>query len=803
MSPRWMKIARDMRLARGRLAMVVVALAASIAAVVTMASAYSVLSREVPANYMRSNPASAQLEIDGMLDAALLALVAARPGIATADLAGTVMARVETTPGTWLPMRIFVVPDFTRARINTASHESGAWPPPTGTLLIERSALPLSKSAVGKTLNVEFRDAGRHKVGLSGVVHDPGLAPAWQEQVLYAYATPATLAQFGAVAQLNLLKIVVAAGANDPLAIERTARALAAWLKPRAIDVHEARIPPPGQHPHQTQMNAVVLMLLLFSLLVLVLGSVLTGAIIGGLLSEQVRQVAIMKSVGARTHQIATMYLGLVGALALLALAAGLPLGLVGGRALVAIVAQLLNLQIASSALPWTLVAASIAIGFAVPMLAALVPIMMASRLTVQAAIQDRGVSRSAAGLWWMQRLVRAIPARDVAFTLALRNMLRRRARLLLTMILLSGAGAMFLTSMNLKAAWEDRVAQAAAERSFDVELRLLEGAPAERALATIDAVAAVRRSEAWSSTRAALPGQGGLTVSRSYPDGGHGSLALRSAPADTTLVARTMLGGRWLASGELHGAVINEQALANIFPSATIGRRISISLDQRPHHFQVVGIVRDILAPATVFVTAPAFAAATGSQNINAVRIKLNDVSQVPEGVAAMTAALGAQQIGVKAVLTEKTFAAAQGGHIYILVYALGFIAAIMAIVGLLGLASSLGTSVLERTREFGVMRAIGASSSVVVRSVVYEGLLIALASSVVAVAAAVLPSKAVGEMLASISSQPLALVLSPSGAALWLACVLIAALAASYFPATRASKLTIKQTLDWEYAA
>src|SRR5262249_57054173 len=60
---RWTKLRRDAQAARGRLALVVVALAASVAALATMAATSAVLMREVPRSYLGSNPASAQLEL--------------------------------------------------------------------------------------------------------------------------------------------------------------------------------------------------------------------------------------------------------------------------------------------------------------------------------------------------------------------------------------------------------------------------------------------------------------------------------------------------------------------------------------------------------------------------------------------------------------------------------------------------------------------------------------------------------------------------------------------------------------------
>jgi putative ABC transport system permease protein len=803
MSPRWMKMLRDARIARGRLLMIVLALAVSIAAVVTMLSAYTVLSREVPRNYMGTNPASAQLETTPQIDTGLLAQIARLPNIAAAELAATTTARVEVAPGKWLPMRIFVVPDFENLRINTLGREAGSWPPQTGTLLIERSALALSGSAVGQALTVEFRQSGRHRIKLGGVVHDPGLAPAWQEQVLYGYATPQTLARFGQQVPLDLLKIVVASGTDDAGTIESTARALAQWLSSRGVQVHEVRIPPPMQHPHQSQLSTVLSMLFIFSLLVLLLGAMLTATIIGGLLTQQVRQIAIMKSIGASRRQLVGLYLGLVGALAGVALVLALPLGVVGGSSLISAVAELLNLRIESMTLSWQLYTATIVLGLAAPLAAGLAPILAATRTTVQTAIQDENVSRSTFSPSWTPRWLTSIALSDPAFTLALRNVLRRRARFMLTILLLAGAGAMFLTSMNLRAAWEENVVQAAADRKFDLELRLEAAEPADRLMGLIGSVEAVSRVEGWSVAQAALAGEGGLSISRRYPDGGHGSFALRAAPADTTLVTRAMLAGRWLRTDDNDAAVLNSQALTTVFPDAKVGSIITLEIEEHTRPFKVVGIVRDILAPGAVFVTPAAFAEATGFRGaVNAVRIALSDRAQASSAAAAISAVLSEAGIGVKAVLTEQSFSAAQGAHIYILVWALGFIAAMMAVVGLLGLASSLGNSVIERTREFGVMRSLGASSGAVVRSVLYEGLLTGFASALAAVPAAVLPSAVVGAMLESISNLDMSLQMSPQGAALWLAGVVLAALVVSYFPATRASDLSIKQTLDWEYA-
>jgi putative ABC transport system permease protein len=416
----------------------------------------------------------------------------------------------------------------------------------------------------------------------------------------------------------------------------------------------------------------------------------------------------------------------------------------------------------------------------------------------VKDAIDDHGVSPGALNSSWILRALARIRITDAALSLAVRNMFRRRTRLVLTLSLLAGAGAMFVTSLNLKAAWENNVAQAAHDRHFDLELGLLQPAALERVVTLITAVPGVNHVEPWDVSRTSIASNDGLNLARRYPDGAHGGFALRAAPPDTKLVAHSMLEGRWLQAQDGDVVVINTLARAIAFRDVRVGDWVTLSVDHRPLKLKVVGITRELLTPGAAYVTPNTFARATHTGGLtNALRIVLADRERTEAVSRSIVQALEREHIGVKEVITAKRFATAQGGHVYVLVFALGFIAAMMAMVGLLGLASALGTAVIERTREFGVMRAIGARSAAVIRSVLGEGALIALLSWIIALALSLPLSARVAGVLASISTQELSLQLSPSGAVLWLCVVLLGSLVVSLYPGKRASELTVRQTL------
>ncbi len=797
---RWIKAWRDALAARGRLAAIVLALVASVAAVTTMGSATAVLTREMPRGYLASNPASAQLEMQGDIDAALLDAVRRQPNVAQADSGAVLRGRIEVAPGQSLPLAVFVVRDFATQSINTLRPQSGAWPPPVGTLLVERSALALTKHRVGDAVRVTLPHGGTRVAAIAGTVHDAGIAPAGMEGVVYAYATPQTLAALGETVPLDLLEIVVASGGDDADAISATVRALGRWLAARDAVVVEARVPPPRRHPHQPQMSAVLAMLTIFSALVLVLGAVLSATIVGGLLAQQVRQIAVMKTLGASAAQIAAPLLATVAALGALGAAIGVPLGLAAAQGFVDVVAKLLNLRIADAAPPAWVLALVVAAGIAAPTLAALAPVASAARRTVRAAMTDHGATSTAPTDGRLLRALARTRFGGAVPTLALRNTLRRRTRLALTLALLAGAGAMFLACLDLRAAWADTVAQAARDRHFDLELVPEHTVDIDAAGAALRALPDVRAVEAWDSAGAAIAGPDGLAIVRRYPDGGHGGFALRSAPPWTTLVAHTLVEGRWLRADDADALVVNSTARAQEFASVRLGDTVTLDIAHRRVALRLVGVVGESLAPGAVYVAPCTFVEATRDAAVTPVlRVALADASDaaVNRATPAIVQALRHAGIDLRAVLPQSRLARSQGAHVAILVVALGFIATLMAVVGLLGLASTLATSAAERTREFGVMKAIGASQGQVARIVAIEGLAIGGLGALFALALSWPLSAAVGGVLAAISNQHLVPQPAAASTLALFAAALLGALAAGAVPAWRAARWTVLQAL------
>ncbi|MES3022101.1 MAG: FtsX-like permease family protein [Pseudomonadota bacterium] len=799
LSPRWTKLRRDMLHTPGRVALIVLAMAAGVCALATMLASLAILKRETRANYLATNPPSATLQIE-RIDAPLLAAVRAFPGIAAAQAGATVRALLETGGGAALPLTIFVVDDFAAMRINTIRPEAGAWPPPDGALLLERDALGLAGARIGASLRVRVGQGPARTATLAGTVHDPALAPASQGQTVYAYATPATVAALGLDGTLRQLKLSVAERAFDVESIEAVVARLAGALRLRGAQIGRIRIPPPGEHPHQRVMDAVLTMLAVFGAVAVLLSAVLSATVLGGLLAQQRRQIGVMKAIGASTAQIAGLYLALVAALALAATTLGALSGLAAARAFSGVVLrQMLNFTMHDDAVPGWFWLALLAAGLVVPLLVAAVPILQASGATAKAAMSDFGSRREHFGsggallarLGWIDR----------SLLMALRNSLRRRARLLLTVGLLACAGAMYMSSLNIRAASSAHLVRAAAERHYDLEVALRTAAPEAAVVAVIGAQAGVARVEPWERSTTTPARADGLRIERVYPDGMHGTLLVSAVPASNASFAPAMLDGAWLAPGQAGTAVLNSAA-SMLHPEAKVGRELALAGRDGTVALRVVGIARQDMAAATVFVGRATYDTLAGKPGLSTpyrVVLARHDAAYVDAAARRIEAALGRAGFEVGMSTTESMMRKDVDGHFVLLIGAMLFISLLMAAVGAFGLGSAMGSSVAERARELGIMRSIGAGPGVLLRNVLCEGVCIALMSLPLAVLLSLPLSAAIGSFLGNLLfGLPFPLVLSGPAMAGWCALILCCSLVASGLPAWRAARLSVHQSLS-----
>lgn len=802
MRTRYLKVFRDLTSDYRKNLMLVMAIAIGVFGIGSILGGYSVLRREMAGNYMGTTPASATIEIEGALTESIVDSVRKLPGIKEAERRATISARMKIE-GKWYPLLLFVVDDFKNMRTNKFTHLSGAVEPPVETLLVERTALGVMQAKEGREIMVKTPYGQPKLLRISGTVHEPGLAPAWQEQSGYGYITLSTLHWLGETQGFDLLRILVSDNATSTKHISERAEVVAHWLEAKGYTVHEIQIPAPGRHPHQSQMNAVLSIFTIFSFMILILGSILVATSMATLMVRQVRQIGVMKTVGADSTQIMKLYAFMMIVLCSLALLVAIPLSRNAASAFYAQIAVLLNLEIANKTIPYWVTALQVGSGILIPMIAAAFPVVRGSRISVRKAMDNYGVPEKSRGeKSWSIRLSQAQFFSDT-FKLSIRNVFRQQGRLVMTLGLLAAGGAMFMTALNVSDAWQSSLDRIYVQRLYDQEIKLNKAIASDSILPQLRAIGGVSVAEGWRYSSTSFVKGNTYNITNTYPDKGHGSFVMLAMPLPTKLLNPTMVEGHWLKMGVSNQVVLNQSARA-LAPNVKIGDEVALSIEGKTTRWEVVGFTEDIGSSSAAYVSLPAFISQTdGVDKVDMLRIGYEDRSKeyAYHKSHEIEALLERENISVSGSTPVWLLHSAIAGHMRVLVNSLLAMAVLMALVGTLGLMSTMSMNVMERTREIGVMRAIGATPKKIRNLVTWEGFLIGVLSLVIAFALSVLFSVYMGRFIGSMAFRtPLPLVISVLALAAWIGIVLVGSYLATLYPARRANTITTREALVYE---
>jgi putative ABC transport system permease protein len=217
-----------------------------------------------------------------------------------------------------------------------------------------------------------------------------------------------------------------------------------------------------------------------------------------------------------------------------------------------------------------------------------------------------------------------------------------------------------------------------------------------------------------------------------------------------------TLAAGRLLTPSDSIGVVIGNRIANDIFKQPiTLGR--TLTLDDKP--FTVVGILSAAgsgmgQGDSTVYTTLNG-AWNVLSEDINrdtysSIQAKVSDSALVSQTVTELTSTL---QISRKVTERNQDFTVTSSQAIQeqvssitgTLTLFLGAIAAISLIVGALGVANSMFTSVLEKTKEIGILKALGSTNNEILLLFVMESGLFGLVGGIIGVVLGTLASVAV----------------------------------------------------------
>ncbi len=801
MSVRARKVARDLFGNKARTLLVVVAIAIGLVGLSTTLRARAIFTTNLDAELAAANPASATIVAPGAGPAAV-ATVAAQPDVEAAEGVLVAFGRIEVG-GELRPLQLTVVEDLASRAIDRLRPEEGAWPPPDGALVLERSSLDATGLEVDGVATVEDPTGALHRLPVAATAYDVAIVSGrLVDQVVFGYLSLATWEQLGLRTEFTEIALAVTGDRGDEDLIASVAAGAVDALRAEGLPVGGVRIPDPGKHVLDSTIASLLLILGSLGLLSLLLAGFLVFNTVAATMARQVDQIGVMKAVGASRRELLTMYLTTIAAYGGLALLVAIPLGALGARVLTSQLGTLLNIDITSFGAPAWVWLAELGAGLAMPLAAALPPILGATRATVAEAIRGSG-GGATFGTSRVDRALARLRGLPGSISYAARNVFRRKLRLALTVVALSLAGAIVVSVVTLRSSLLATVDGIAAYWQQDVTIDLQRPLPFDDVISAVTPVAGVAEGEGW------------LFVSSSVvrPDGREAgeTTVLFGLPPDSGFVDPTLIEGRWLEPGDTDAIVVNVDVAANE-PDLEVGDLLTLQAGGVETVWRVVGVSTTQLVgpgapqPETPIAYAPydtlsAALEAPGVVNRVAVRGTAGDDDAQTALAAALDEELRARGVAVRSVLTRTELQVRVERLTTPILLLLTAMAVVFALVGGIGLLGTMSLNALERTAEFGVVRAVGATGRTVLTIVLVEGVAVALLAFVLGGLAAVPLSWVMGQAVGiSFIKVPLVFRFAFWGLLLWLALALVLAVLASWVPARNASRISVKDAIAYE---
>jgi putative ABC transport system permease protein len=360
--------------------------------------------------------------------------------------------------------------------------------------------------------------------------------------------------------------------------------------------------------------------------------------------------------------------------------------------------------------------------------------------------------------------------------------------------VTLTLGGAIFIAVFSVRTSLFNTLSLANQYNDFDVSLELSREYRVDQIRQEAFQVPGVTAVETWGSA----------TAVRQRPDGSESDRYRLNAPAyDTTMIRPNMLEGRWLLPDDQSALVVNSNFVKEE-PDVRVGSQVTLDVGGKNSEWTVVGVVHSVLSLPTVYANYPYFAELTGTTGRSSfarVSVEPDDAEAQKRAAEALKAHFDDAGYQVSRTESRAVDQESVGTQFNILITFLLIMALLIALVGGIGLMGTMSINVLERTREIGVLRAIGASDAALIVIILVEGVLIGMISwvqgAILALPIGRLMSDQVGRAFVD---SPLEYGYSVQGALLWLGTAAVIAAVASLLPARNAARLTVREVLSYE---
>ncbi len=797
LKPRWSKVFADLWVDKTRTGLVAASIAVGVFAIGMILTAYMILKDDINLSYASTNPANIEIWTDPF-DENLLRIIKDAPGVGNVESRFIITVRAKEKNKNWQSLQLIGVDDFEESQINQLEIIDGVKKPGTKEVVVSQDLLNFTGFEVGDEIEIYLPDGARHFLKVAGLIVDQTTAEPDPGIIPNGYITLDTMRSLGIGEYANHLFITVVGNGGDSKLITEIANQVEDLFDRNKLEIYRIDEALSTEHPMSDTLLAVIGVLGALGGLVTNLSSSLIINMLNSLLTQQLRQIGVMKLIGGRSFQILGMYLTLIVAYSIIALLVAVPMGAIAGNALAGYIASMLGAVLQGYRIVPVSIIIQLLVAFLVPLGAGFFPVNQGAKTNVRRAISNYRPNFLSTGKnifnrssLWVQWISRPI-------LMSFRNTFRQKRRLMLTIFTLTISGAVFIAVFNVRSSMNNMMNQLMQHFMGDVTINFNHPYQVnliERSL--LNAIPEIDGIEGWGGASAEIWDKNDDLVT---------GLSISAPPQDTQLLELDLLAGRWFGADEQNTLVISD-SIYNIYPNLEIGDRLIVKFPGNlEESWEVVGIFRfvdmfgDPMAYANFDIISEKVNLPRQTTSFRVITDKHTASDQL-ELVQKIDQFLVDRNFAVKSVESGASLQESASQGINTLIIFLLIMALLTAFVGSIGLTGTMSINVLERTREIGVMRTIGAVDKLIMQSVIIEALVIGSITWVLAIGISFPISKVlldiIGETMAGSVMQ---LTFNPNGLLLWLAVVIVLSLVSSIMPARKAAKLTINEVLAYE---
>jgi putative ABC transport system permease protein len=795
----WSKIWADLWKNKTRTVLAVLSIAAGVFAIGMMFGMSDLLTTNLDESHHQVMPPHMNVVLGEPVAHGTLMDLRHVEGVEDVDPYNSVSVLYRLNPESeWRQGMVYMRDDYDAQKYELVQLRSGAWPE-RNELGIERMAAQFLGVGMGDEITIKFGSQEK-TYPITSLIRHPFVPPPQFMDLAVFFMDEHTIRRLGIPdGMFGGVYVRVTPYSSDYAKVVATS--IKGRLATQNIRVAAFVYQDPDRHWGRTFFDGITLVLRLLALVSVMVGAVLVYNTLANLIAQQQNQIGILKAIGGRTGIITRMYLTTALIYGILALFVALPLGSLVAYQMTASFLNLFNIDYAQFEVSAQAVALQVAAALAAPLLAALPPVLHGARITVRQAIASYGLGGHF-GSSRFDRIVERAGERWLPshYATALGNLFRRKGRLVLTQFVLVVAGTAFLVVLSLMSSISFTLENIFAREQYDSTLQFAVNQQRGRVDSLAQSIEGVEDIELRLAQPASMYLSGQLVR-----EAGIGTNIV-GLPSDSTFFRPLMIRGRWIRPGDGRVVVITRQTAER--EGIQIDDPVTLDLGELgDSEWRVVGIYEPIFASGfvseTIYAPLESVYRAIRRFNVGSL-LYVRTTDHTPEFQASVTDQLKQlyEQRGLKVLVsqTQAELGSQYGFQFGTVTSMLLSLSVVVAIVGGIALMGALSIAVVERTKEIGVLRAIGARSRAILGIFMMEGVLQGVMSWCLSVPIALVLSPLIARNLGvAMFGATLDYRFAWSAVAIWLAVILVISALASLLPARGATRISVRDSLAY----